>query len=753
MEKHELGVTGDACQSQSQSQSSAHTGSEPVTSQEKCSPSLTKSPTPIHADSGAGTSLETISPSTSQDPDLQKCLAVAQASQVTVRDTVPPPSAETSSRQDDYELSLRYRELPMPTLPLTTLSTPKRGNMLCSEPQATPGSKRKHQSPEEKGASKYLRRDEIPLENQFGVLGSLGDLDIQHTEDYIEGFFQKEIVTPAREKRRARRNLNANTVETVETETATTKNERKASQDQGVQYFTFSLLIGHFFSTEAIKTLANAFYKHLGETCQVYQPKGPFGPCFRVRDGLVAKAKQFSWANLNVPNLILRIDPYMPHNTSKAERKQIAKKGNSIKNQTQETSRGIIDIQIGHTLNEIKELLNAGKNHILNLKRITNKFGKDTCKVIVTFGTKVAPTEILGSVYKVTVEPVLLTLVRCNRCQRFGHTTKNCKANFIACPHCASAHSHAQCPVKTIPRWYCCANCNGNHGAYSKSCPEFYKYQNIIDQKNIEIKKEWESRKIKANVQTLPRNTQPPPQLSQPSASTPPPPAPSAPQPVNEGALCTKELIKKVLLEILDSSNLKRLSSLNVQEKEQEINKILNIKEKQATQSLSPISNSRGEDMEVETARPDPTPIDAAKKPEVVRIDLTETAEATAEATSEVIPIEPTETPEATVEATAKASATYAQAAAPPAPEVQNTSTPINDKRTQRIHRIRDMITEQTFEDLVKKIHGKGTGTSHKAVSGLKKKKLKNFKSPEYSPIRYGIPTVTSRGASHNSSY
>ena len=90
-------------------------------------------------------------------------------------------------------------------------------------------------------------------------------------------------------------------------------------------------------------------------------------------------------------------------------------------------------------------------------------------------------SEIIGFY---NVEPFYHQLIRCNGCQRFGHTTKkNARQINQDAPLCQN-HTHRK--KVTI-----CANCGSHeHGAAFSGCPVAVKYFNEIQTKNNIIKQE-----------------------------------------------------------------------------------------------------------------------------------------------------------------------------------------------------------------------------------------------------------------------
>jgi hypothetical protein len=61
---------------------------------------------------------------------------------------------------------------------------------------------------------------------------------------------------------------------------------------------------------------------------------------------------------------------------------------------------------------------------------------------------------------------------QCYNCMGYGHVAKKCK-NPKKCPHCGAAHGSKDCQKKQDKA--VCTNCNGEHKAYSKSCPVYKK--------------------------------------------------------------------------------------------------------------------------------------------------------------------------------------------------------------------------------------------------------------------------------------
>lgn len=82
-------------------------------------------------------------------------------------------------------------------------------------------------------------------------------------------------------------------------------------------------------------------------------------------------------------------------------------------------------------------------------------------------------------------------VLQCRRCQRWGHATANCRADPV-CTKCSLDHWTKECSIvdkdKTDTHTFIkCANCKGDHVAFSKECPQYKKRIEQIEQRKEQI--------------------------------------------------------------------------------------------------------------------------------------------------------------------------------------------------------------------------------------------------------------------------
>ncbi|GFV04574.1 putative adenylate cyclase type 3-like protein [Trichonephila clavipes] len=112
------------------------------------------------------------------------------------------------------------------------------------------------------------------------------------------------------------------------------------------------------------------------------------------------------------------------------------------------------------------------------VKRITSiKEGKTITSplFILTFSKHTLPENILIGYLNIKIRPYIPNPLRCFRCQSYGHGTASCRG-VATCNKCSSTE-HDNEAYTTEHRK--CANCKGEHAAYSKICPKWQQEKEI----------------------------------------------------------------------------------------------------------------------------------------------------------------------------------------------------------------------------------------------------------------------------------
>lgn len=71
-------------------------------------------------------------------------------------------------------------------------------------------------------------------------------------------------------------------------------------------------------------------------------------------------------------------------------------------------------------------------------------------------------------------------LTQCFRCQRFGHTARNCNHEF-RCVKCTEKHEPGKCSRTTKEGNPKCVNCNKDHAANNRNCESYTAYKEKLD--------------------------------------------------------------------------------------------------------------------------------------------------------------------------------------------------------------------------------------------------------------------------------
>ena len=101
----------------------------------------------------------------------------------------------------------------------------------------------------------------------------------------------------------------------------------------------------------------------------------------------------------------------------------------------------------------------------------------NTNTYILTFDRVQIPKTINIGYTRVKVEQYIPTPLRCTKCQKFGHHISKCKRAIPTCAKCSQPHNQTECNQQTPNK---CANCQGDHPAFSKFCPKWKQEQVVV---------------------------------------------------------------------------------------------------------------------------------------------------------------------------------------------------------------------------------------------------------------------------------
>ena len=140
------------------------------------------------------------------------------------------------------------------------------------------------------------------------------------------------------------------------------------------------------------------------------------------------------------------------------------------------------------SLDSIKEELGNREiefSRIERLMRHRNGQKEPTTAVLVEFkNLSEMPKSIVIDFCKYSIREFEQDPVRCFKCQGFGHFARNCQSTVIKCGRCSLEHATKECNIEKLPgpsnrSDSKCANCKGNHPAFSRQCPTFLENKEI----------------------------------------------------------------------------------------------------------------------------------------------------------------------------------------------------------------------------------------------------------------------------------
>ena len=126
----------------------------------------------------------------------------------------------------------------------------------------------------------------------------------------------------------------------------------------------------------------------------------------------------------------------------------------------------------------------------VDAKRITKKEKgqvQKTMAILVFFKSKI-PEYVMFGYEKKKTRPYVPPVMRCFRCQRYGHGSEQCRGR-VRCPVCGQGHTWDECQNKDTPK---CVRCGGAHSAAYLGCPAYkeakqiqsYKYREGVSYSN-----------------------------------------------------------------------------------------------------------------------------------------------------------------------------------------------------------------------------------------------------------------------------
>ncbi|XP_071038430.1 uncharacterized protein [Parasteatoda tepidariorum] len=142
-------------------------------------------------------------------------------------------------------------------------------------------------------------------------------------------------------------------------------------------------------------------------------------------------------------------------------------------------SKGVISDKALQSL-PIEEILEGLSDQgVIDARHITIKKGSEiinTQHLILTFNTAQLPTDVKAGYRNCKIRPYIPNPIRCFKCQKFGHSTSNCRGNET-CSRCSQPdHNFKTC---SLPEK--CVNCTESHSANSRNCPKWKQEKQILN--------------------------------------------------------------------------------------------------------------------------------------------------------------------------------------------------------------------------------------------------------------------------------
>lgn len=147
-------------------------------------------------------------------------------------------------------------------------------------------------------------------------------------------------------------------------------------------------------------------------------------------------------------------------------------------------------IDSSYELHEIATALTANNIEHKKLYRHVNNYGQESTLVLIELNSKDDLHLYHNSTFNIGAKkikiqiytPVSFFILRCNKCQKFGHRTSQCKAKESTCATCGTSNCNGECR-KTFSNRFC-VNCKGKHSAAWKGC-KFFKEHFQLTKTNL----------------------------------------------------------------------------------------------------------------------------------------------------------------------------------------------------------------------------------------------------------------------------
>jgi hypothetical protein len=99
-------------------------------------------------------------------------------------------------------------------------------------------------------------------------------------------------------------------------------------------------------------------------------------------------------------------------------------------------------------------------------RRVDGKF-QESLSVCLTFKVSKLPSAVNICYQHYPVRQFIPPVVRCFKCQRFGHYASSCRAGKSRCVRCGEDHKYDECKTRDEPK---CCRCGGAHSAAYGGC-------------------------------------------------------------------------------------------------------------------------------------------------------------------------------------------------------------------------------------------------------------------------------------------